>query len=262
MKIILSMVCLMLFSVASLAGEPNALLTADKLLDDCIRQLPAMPLTVAGSLLVRRRRGIPIARYKFELKANWGAYPARAQYTISDAFGRSLEQFTIIHGATNSYKYAVGSPLHPAKLTSLSATIQTTDLSWMDITLAFLWWRGGKIIGEESKLTIDCYVIQVPAPTGSNSPYKSVKLWISKKSHMMLQAEGFDADGKIIRRLWVRSAKKIEGEWMIKNMEVQKYPAVHRTKLRVISVKKETPAVVQPSTEKKIIQGKGSIRQI
>jgi len=55
---------------------------------------------------------------------------------------------------------------------------------------------------------------------------------------MLLQAEGLDAKGKTIRRLWVRSCKKIDKQWMIKTMEIQKYPAFHRTKLRVKTVKK------------------------
>jgi hypothetical protein len=229
---------LLLPVAASIAGPTAERPNADRLMRDVIAQLPSEPLSVSGTLLVRRQRGIPIATYNFQLESNWGANPPYAQYTISDAFGDTLERLKITHGATNSIHYFRGESLTPAKLHSMSSPIQRTDISWMDLSLSFLWWTGGKIIGEDSVLTIDCYIIIVNAPPGDTSQYKSVKLWISRKTHMLLQAEGLDTKGKTIRRLWVRSCKKIDKQWMIKTMEIQKYPAFHRTKLRVKTVKK------------------------
>lgn len=242
-------------TAAAIAGTDAPIPTADRLLHDVVAQLPPDPITVSGSLLVRRKRGIPIAKYNFELNARWGETPARATYTILDSFGRSLESLTIIHGNPDKYIYRQGFDLKPAQLKSISAPIRDTDLSWMDLTLAFLWWQGGKVVGEDSVLTVDCYIVTVNAPSGGSTPYASVKLWISKKSHMMLQAEGFDAKGRLIRRLWVRSAKKFDDGWMIKIMEIQKYPAVTRTKLRVTEVKKDALAAEAPAPAESANQG-------
>ena len=217
-------------------------ITADQLLRDVVTQLPSKPITVSGKLLVRRRRGVPVANYLFELKADWGKRPARAIYRINDNFGSPLEQLTIIHGAKNSYQYSSGDPLQPSVLKSLSAPIQKTDLTWTDITLSFLWWTGGKIVGEESIRTFDCYIIEVNAPKNSESTYASVKIWISKKSHLMLKAEGFDTKNKLARRLWIKSCKKIKDEWMIKDMEIQQYPKKQITKLRVLNISKTEPS--------------------
>lgn len=192
-----------------------------------------------------------MASFGFELDAHWGATPARARYHIRDAFGRDLEQLTITHDGNASYDYAVGSPPQTTALPDLSGAIQETDLSWIDLTLAYLWWPGGSIVGEESIRTFDCYIVELLAPTTRSLqpeaassealPYAKVRLWIAKKSHMMLQAEGYDADNEIVRRLWVRSCKKIDEQWMIKEMEIQRYPVAHRTKLRVNEVKTKTP---------------------
>jgi hypothetical protein len=247
LKLILSTACVLL-SVAALADTANAQLTADQLLESVVSQLPTTPLHVSGELLVRKRRGVPVATFGFTLDAHWGAKPAHATYTIQDAFGRPLEQLTISHGQSTSYRYAVGDPLQEAPLKAQSLPIQNTDLSWTDLTLAFLWWPGAKHVGEESIRTFDCRIIEVQAPSATSpqplahsllSPYAKVRLWISKKAHMMLQAEGYDEEGNIKRRLWVRSVKKINDQWMIKDMEVQHYPVLHRTKLRIIDV--ETP---------------------
>ncbi len=253
MKVILSTACVLL-SVVVLADVSEVHPSADQLLHDVVARLPIDPIHVSGKLLVRRRRGVPVASLDFELDAHWGDTPARATYHIRDAFGRSLEELSVTHGESTSYQYATGDPLQKTDLPDLSGAIQETDLSWIDLTFAYLWWPGGKIVGEESIRSFDCYILDIPAPQSQKvadggpkaesegaSPYASVRLWISKKAHMMLQAEGYDANGKILRRLWVRNFKKIADQWMIKEMEVQRYPEVHRTKLRVTEVETAKP---------------------
>lgn len=244
MKTVLSTTVCVLLSVVFLAyskenSEDN--ISADQLLQDVVRQLPSSPIKVSGNLMVRRRRGVPVANYRFELNADWGKAPPQATYRIDDNFGSPLEQLTIIHESKNKYVYSCGDPLQESTLKRLSTPIQKTDLTWTDLTLSFLWWRGGKIVGEESIRTFDCYIILIPAPGKSESAYDSVKVWISKKTHLMLKAEGYNTQNDLVRRLWVKSCKKINGEWMIKDMEIQKYPKTQMTKLRVLNI--ETPAI-------------------
>jgi len=66
-------------------------------------------------------------------------------------------------------------------------------------------------------------------------------MWIDANLYMLLQAEGYDETGDAIRRLWVRSFKKINDRWMIKEMEIQAEPAYHRTKLRIEAVNAAEP---------------------
>jgi hypothetical protein len=252
--------------VTSLTGPPSATAakakastsntvaspTAPALMHSVVAQLPREKLTISGKLIVRRRRGVPVAGYRFELNSNWGGNPASATYRIDDNFGEPIEQLTILHGKEFNYHYMRGNPLHPADLSSLAHPIQKTDLTWADLSLAFLWWPGSKIVGEESIRTFECYIIELNAPD-ENQPYTTVKLWISKKNRIMLQAEGYDANHKLVRKLWIKSCKKIDGKWMIKDMEIQKYPAIHRTKLRVLAVTHEAPEQLDtPAQEKKM----------
>ena len=259
MKVILSTACVLL-SVAALADPLVDHPEADQLLRDVVAGLPTDPIHVSGDLLVRKQRGVPVASFGFELEADWGATPPQATYCIRDVFGRTLERLTITHGSDTPYQYGTGDPIQPTEFPHLSGPIQDTDLSWIDLTLAYLWWPGGKVVGEESIRSFDCYIVDIPAPPSTphcppstphcppstphsppSAPYSRVRLWIGKKAHMMLQAEGYDANGEIVRRLWVRSCKKVDDEWMIKEMEVQRYPVVHRTKLRVNEVETKTP---------------------
>jgi len=117
--------------------------SASQLLQDVIAQLPREPLTIRGALKVRKRRGIVIKELQFELFANWAGRPAFARYTIRDAGGTNLEQLTVIRmeGQAVRVAYASGSPLLPSPPPDLFASIQETDMSWMDLTLSFLWWK-------------------------------------------------------------------------------------------------------------------------
>lgn len=212
--------------------------TAASLLSEVISHFPRDPLTISGEIIVRRRRGVPVRRMGFEMIARWGDSPSSVTYTIRDAFGSDLERLVVVrHGRRDPlFKYASGEELRPAARPALSELIQNTDMSWMDLTLGFLWWEGGKVTGEASVRGRSCYVVDVAAPQGSDQPYSRVVLWVDRKLRMLLQAEGYDKDNRVVRRLWVKSFKKINGRWMIKDMEIQTYPAVHRTRLHIREV--------------------------
>jgi len=215
----------------------------DALMASVRAQLPRDPLTLSGELIVRRRRGVVVRKHAFEIDLEWGRNPPRATYTLRDLFGTDLEALTVERepGGGMRLSYARGDPLQPAPIPDLFAPIRKTDLSWTDLTLSFLWWKGGSVLGMEKILNFPCYVVRVPAPSGSKGAYTHVRLWIHRKMHVLLRAEGY-AGERLVRRLWVKSVKKVKGadkdddRWMVKDMEIQSYPARQRTKLRIHDV--------------------------
>jgi hypothetical protein len=234
-----------LFAVATAARSSDAP-PAQELLDDVVARLPREALTVSGELIVRRRKGVELRRLGFEMYLNWGVRPSIARYTIRDAFGGDLERLTVERDARGlpTFRYAAGSPLAPAETPPLFDTVQQSDISWMDLALSFLWWPDGELVGRDEVKGRRCFVVRVPAPASvrggvagaSASSYDAVRLWIDEEMRMLLQAEGLDTDGSAVRRLWVRSFKKIDDRWMIKDMEVESYPVASRTKLHVSDV--------------------------
>jgi len=53
---------------------------------------------------------------------------------------------------------------------------------------------------------------------------------------MLLQAEGLNDSGRTIRRLWVKSIRKVNDTWMIKDLEVEEVGSGHRTRLVILEV--------------------------
>jgi hypothetical protein len=212
---------------------------AQDVLDAVVAALPRDPLRIEGELIVRKRHGVVLRSLKFAMDLRWGDHPSTARYTLRDAFGSDLEQLTVSRddAGVATVSYAAGSPLKAAPVPDLYKPIQQTDIGWMDLALSFLWWKGGTIAGSEKILDRDCYVVDIPAPAdaapaqASALRYASVRVWIEKEARMLLQAEGLDEAHNTVRRLWVRSFKKFDDRWMIKDMEVQQFPGDHRTKL-------------------------------
>lgn len=222
-------------SVAASAAAPastNPPTDAASLMETVAGQLPREELTISGDIEVTRRHGTLVRELRFEMRLDFGAEPPTARYTIRDASGKSLARLTITrHGTRSQNTYEIGDPLRPADPPGMSTPVFGTDMTWQDLSLSFLWWRKGTILGDDVVKGRACQIVELQAPAGE--PAGKVKLWIDKQIPMMLQAEAFDAKGVKIRSLWIKSFKKIKGMWMVREMEVQHEPPEHRTHVTI-----------------------------
>ncbi|MFO7870545.1 MAG: outer membrane lipoprotein-sorting protein [Kiritimatiellia bacterium] len=215
---------------------------AERLLEDVRARLPQNPLLIKGELKVRKRKGIVVKTFGFKSFLHLDFRRPVAVYTIRDGNGKRLEELSVERNSAGmaSYRYINGDSEGVSKTPPLFSPVQGTDLSWADLTLSFLWWREGRTVGEDTVKGRQCYVVEVIPPDNALRPggeegdrpvYKKVKLWVDRKLRMILQAEGYGRDGEIMRRLWIRSLKKVDDQWMIKQMEVASFPALYRTRL-------------------------------
>lgn len=211
---------------------------ANPLLAGVIAVLPDIPLVVNGDLLKRDAKGKVETTYRVEMVLDWKAEVPTARYTIRDAFGTSLEHLAITWAVAGEpeYRYFTGQPLGAAPLPPLNQTILDTDITWLDLSLSFLWWQGGEMQGTESVRGRECRVIDVPAPENQTADFDGVRLWVESKIGIVLRAEGYGIDGELIRRMDVKSFKKIRKHWVIKDIEFQSFPKKTKTSLLVRDV--------------------------
>jgi len=216
-------------------------ISGHSLLQAVTARLPGTPLRIGGDITVRKRRGIVLKSLKFHALLDLGRVPPLAQYTIMDALGNDLERLTVVRreGSEPTFMYASGNPLVTQPAPILSEAIQETDIRWMDLTFSFLWWPGGVLIGSDETRSRPCYVVEVDNPhadveSTDSSPYcAKARLWIDEKILMLIRAELLDSNNQPIRWLWIDSFKKVNDQWMIKDMEVEAEPVTHRTKLTI-----------------------------
>ena len=102
--------------------------------------------------------------------------------------------------------------------------VRDTDISYEDLSLGFLYWPNATVKGEQTMLLQKCWIVRVEPGGRSDSQYAKVDMWISKKNGALMQAEAFDANGKLARKFKVISGQPIgDGLWILKEMRIEAF---------------------------------------
>lgn len=115
-----------------------------------------------------------------------------------------------------------------AKVMSASGYVQPiagTDLCYEDLSLRFLYWRGGRVIEDVSNARIkgrDCFIVEVQNPQPKVGQFTTVRMWLDKENGTAWQIDGYGADGKLRKRFSITSVKKLsDGTWFFKEMKIE-----------------------------------------
>lgn len=214
-----------------------AIPTATGLLAACVESLPREKLVLNGALGVRRQRGIPVAEHPFRLTLDWGATPPAVQCDLLAPDGKVRERFSLLRRDGRNELHLRGGPdLSPLPDPSLAGRVAGTDLTWLDLTLDFLWWRQARLEGTDTVRGRDCDVVVAVAPAPASGGCAAVRLWLDREVHFLLRAEELDAQGRPVRRLSVETFKKFGERWLIRELEIETVGSPFRTRLRVEDV--------------------------
>lgn len=105
-------------------------------------------------------------------------------------------------------------------------------LTYEDLAMRFLYWKNPKILGEERVGPTTAYKIEIPAPPTA-SEYGVVRIWVDKNTGALTKIEGYDRKGRLSKKFNVVSIQKIDGQFMLKSMSVERVdPASHKSVLR------------------------------
>lgn len=228
-------------------NRPPSLPDAEEVLAAVRSALPREPLDIQARLQSKSRSGTLEREYHADIYLDWIPATPSAEYTLRDAFGASLERLQVRHNALGeaSYHYFTGDPLESAAVPDLFVPIQDSDITWMDLTLSFLWWPGGTTVGAQKIRGRFCYIIDIPVPGGAEADVAGVRLWVDPKVHVLLRATTYNRSEEPVRSLDVKSLKKVGELWVVKDIEIRSFPSRHKTLLRVDTVEKreaENPA--------------------
>lgn len=212
--------------------------SAAAVLSACTRMLPAESLVVDGEIRVRKPRGMVLEQFPYRLMIDWGSVKPSAEiHILSQDGSKTEERATLVRkpDGTSEIKYCrniadgkIETP-HPA------ARVRGTDLTWLDLSLDFLWWKSVRFDDTprgESRNGRDCDII-LAAPPAPIPGCSAMRIWIDRKLRCFLQAEQLGPQGDVVRRFWVQRVKKFNDRWMIKDMQVETVNSGHRTQLLV-----------------------------
>ena len=117
--------------------------------------------------------------------------------------------------------------------------VRGTSLTYEDLALRFLYWQTGRVTGENTIRTVNCWKLEMKAPS-RQSQYSNVWLWVGKENGALMKMEAYDWNAKLAKRFEVVSGQKIEGRWFLKEMRIEEMdPGTGRVKTRTyLDIKK------------------------
>jgi len=105
----------------------------------------------------------------------------------------------------------------------LAEPVASTDVSYEDLTLRFLYWPGAKFEGEEKANGDMCYKIRLDNP-GKDGAYGVVYVWVHKKWGAFWQIRAHDRKGVPIKEFQVKEVMQLPDKkgFTIQQMRVNK----------------------------------------
>jgi len=216
-------------------------LTAVEILKTCTKMIPQEPLLLSGMLTVRKLRGIVLSECPYKLLLDWGAPLPTAEVLLLDKTGNTLVERAVLTrpaGQPALIKLYSGVEQTPMPAPSYAERISGTDMTWLDLTLDFLWWQKVRIDDPprgDSRNGHDCDIL-VACPPHPISGCSAVRVWVARQYGCVVQTEQLDPQGQALRKMWVQRIKKIDDRWMIRDMEIETLNSGHRTRLFVDTV--------------------------
>jgi hypothetical protein len=195
---------------------------------------PAEPSEVQGMLEILPRTGPPTI-IPITCAITLGSNSWQAAYTIRSTNSGAGAQVTpgalkILHQPSQPtvYRWA-GANQGADTPANLNQPFAGSDFWVQDLGLEFLHWPTQRVIRAEMRRNRACRILQStpaqPAPsTGSGQAhdgYARVWSWIDTETGGVIQAEAYDAQGKVLKKFALGSFEKVQGHWQLRNMKMR-----------------------------------------
>ena len=232
---------LLSFSVAAAKAQTNTLSDAEIKGRELAQQLceakPETNFVQTGVLNIRDSNGkktsIPVS-FKTQISdASWkaGYFAGTNIWIIIHQVGQKNRYiFTEQNSDVNAWNST--SFLH---LTGdqTSTAFANSDFWLCDLGLEFLHWPAQKVLPKTTNLKRGrAYtLLESTNPNPSTNSYLRVRSWIDKETGGILQAEAYDAQGRLLKVFEPKSFKKVNGQWELQEMEIRNVQTGSSTRL-------------------------------
>jgi hypothetical protein len=193
---------------------------------------PPESVTHSARLLVRgkgRRIEIPVTISTLVTETNW-----QTRYLAQATNG--LTRLTVTHTA--------GQPLEcqtepdPPASDPLSNRFLTpfadSDFWVVDLAVEFLHWPVQKVWRKELKKGQSCAVLESRPAGPAAHGYSRVVAWIDLDTGGIVQAEAYDARGKLLKEFEVKELEKVNGRLEVSEIQMRNVQTGSRTSLRFL----------------------------
>ena len=236
-------------AISLYAVTTNDAATAENEGRELVQQLlsarPEKDFTNSGTVRVlanKRVVEVPVRIHTFVTPTNWEtvyftAYPTDG---TNKGWGPSAS-VRILHADIQPNEYQIykfnRSPADANEFDSLSgnqafAPFAGSDFWLADLGLEFLHWPGQKVWKREIKKSQACAVLESRIAEPVTNGYSRVVSWIDIDTGGIVQAEAYDAKGKLLKEFEVKELEKINGKLEVSEIQMRNVQTGSRTMLR------------------------------
>jgi hypothetical protein len=223
---------ILLFAMGAAAETTNTLSDAEiqgRALAQKIFELqPTENLTNTGVIKIKDGAGNKSEiRFEMRIKAeltNWYAIYT----TLSTNSPDNNEELWVAHPSSNKFSYG-----YSGNKATKFESFASSDFSADDLSLCFLYWPAQKVLPKPTNLVRgrEYTLLESTNPNPSTNGYSRVLSWIDKETGGILQAEAYNANGKLLKEFAPKSFKKVNGQWELQEMEIRNVQTGSRTRL-------------------------------
>lgn len=221
-------------AVETRAVTTNDAVTAEQEGRELVRRLressPGESLTHSAVLHVRgkgRRVEVPVTVSTVVTETNWQTrYQARTT--------NGLAALAVIHttGQPNECQAEPGWPGGERAADRFMTPFANSDFWVVDLAAEFLHWPGQKVWRKELKKGQSCAVLESRPAESPTNGYSRVVAWIDLDTGGIVQAEAYDARGKLLKEFEVKELEKVNGRLEVSEIQMRNVQTGSRTSLR------------------------------
>jgi hypothetical protein len=193
-----------------------------RLVTELLAQKPAENATNTGVLRIRdgkgQRREIPV---RFQIQVS--PPNSTSTYETTEPNGTDRVKLSVVRVDANTNEYRLTEQGKERLLTpaTLAASFAGSDFWAIDLGVEFLHWPDQRVLRKEIRRGQSCAVLESKNPQPGVGPYSRVVSWIDIDSGGIINAEAYDAQNKLLKEFTAKKVKKIEGEWQLKEIEIE-----------------------------------------
>jgi hypothetical protein len=207
-----------------------------------LEQRPEQPSTNTGVLKLRDKDG-----NQREVSARFDIVPQGDHwlsiYEAAGAAHSAQTTLTIVHKGGEPNEYLLSEPAPSAsdrprqrKLApgELILPFAGSDFWAVDLGLDFLHWPEQRVLRKQMRKGLSCDVLQSINPQPGKDGYSKVLSWIAinrTDDIVIVHAEAFDAEGKLLKEFDPKKVEKVNGVWQLEEMEIRNRQTGTRTRI-------------------------------
>jgi hypothetical protein len=203
------------------------------------QQQPSENFTNQGVLVIRESDG---KRTEIPLTSRVLVTPTHWQTEYEATMTNRVEAFQVVHtpDQRDEYFYATNAgPLffqaghgsHPVSGPELTAPFAGSDFWLGDLALEFFHWPQQKVLRKEVHRSCGCTVLESTNPDPSAIGYVRVVSWIDTESLGIVEANAYDARGRLLKDFYPKNLKKVNGRYQVETLIMENIQTGSRTRL-------------------------------